>query len=339
MDFGKDLNKHKSLLIRMGAKGMSLFKILDAYVPGLEALQDLLEALHQEKVDRFCQALLNESPNSEPEVAEILDKKVAIDFFDLFRAFLADSDIDKTEYYARLTVVIGGHHLEPNRRKHYVSALKSLHVEDLVILRQCYLVKKFDLIPPPPLSGNGILTANQICSPQIQGELVNLSLTRLRAEQFLNDGGITNLGIEFVQSTHHRSMLAPDIEKDERIWQDGHVLLITAKTPSRRLAALIQALKARRIRAEQLPAEKFSSSSDKISQAKALVFFEGGGELTHSQQQSISRYANNHHAHCIRVGPFSIPEGMGMGFKATSDKGGDNAAAACIASNYGFLPE
>ena len=337
MDVGNDLNKHKSLLIKMGAKGMSLFKILDEFVPGLEAIQDLLEAQHQEKVDRFCQALLNEHPNSEPEVTEILDKKVSIDFFDLFRAFLADSDVEKAAYYARLTAVIGGRHLEPNRRKHYVSALKNLRAPDLALLRQLYLVKNFEMIPPSPLSGNGILTANQICTPQLQGELVHLSLARLRTEQFFNDEGITKLGIEFVQSTHHRSMLDPDTLRGERVWQRGYVLLITAKVPSRRLASLIQALKARRIRTEQLPAEKFSSGNDKISQAKGLVFFEGGAEMTYSQQQSISRYSEAHHAHCIRVGPFSIP--MSMSFKAVLDDADAAVASAGIASNYGYLPE
>lgn len=227
-EYRKDLKKHKTQLIQLGIKGMALYGVLESFIPGLEGLHGLLETQHQEKLDRFCKALLNEA-DGEADSNPVLEKAVAIDFFDLFRAFLQDSDEEKAEHYARLTAVIGGRHFDPDRRKHFVSALKSLTAKDLSLLRQCYLVKHFDLIAPAPLTSNGILIAAEITSRIVQGDLVSVSLSRLRSFDLFNEEGVTRLGIEFIQATHHRDTLVPDMLKGERVWQDGYVMLITSK--------------------------------------------------------------------------------------------------------------
>lgn len=338
-EYREDLKKHKSQLIQLGMKGMALFEILESVIPGLEGLHGLLETQHQEKVDRFCRALLNDTPHSDPETKRVLEKKVAVDFFELFRAFLQECDIEKAEYYARLTALIGGGHFDPDRRKHFVDALKSLTAKDMSLLRQFFLVKNFDLIAPEPLSSIGILTTPEVASQILQGELVSMSLTRLRSFQLFKEEGITNLGIEFIKATHQRDTLEPDILKGERAWQKGHVILIISKKPSSFRDPLIQALKARRIRTEVLGADQLSPVQGRFEEAKALVFFEPCSELTHSQQQSISRYSNSFHYHCVRVGPFTLERSMSMSYKASLDAKDAAEAAGFVASQYGFAIE
>lgn len=103
--------------------------------------------------------------------------------------------------------------------------------------------------------------------------------------------------------------------------------------------SLIQALKARRIRAETIAADQLSFSQDQITPAKALVFFEPCNDLVDSQQRSIARYADEFRYHCIRVGPFTLPRSMSMTYKASLDAQDPVEAAGFIANQYGFMSE
>lgn len=329
-----DLKKHKSLLTQTGLKGLALFEILEQFIPGFEGLQSLFEAQHREKVERYCRTLINASQeNSNAGASHAPSEKVAIEYLDLFRAFLTDNDAQKAEFYARLTAVISGGFFDPDRRRHYISALRDLHAKDLHLLRKCFLVKHFSLIPPDSSESFKSLTAAELCSPKLQGELVTLSLSRLRNHQLFNDEGITKLGVEFTRATHHRDSLEPDGLGEERTWQSGHVVLVVNKEPSSRRLELIKALRSLRIRAELLPIERFSTAETSIAKTKALVFFEGFPEITYSQKQALIAYSSSHHWQCIAVEPFSV---SGMSYRKTLNNVSPADAAKSIAEAYGF---
>lgn len=114
----------------------------------------------------------------------------------LLQACLSDIEDEKTVPYANLTRAIVLGQITKQLRRHYIISLKEISWDQLDILRNIYVVETFSVADATGALVPSIAILMKDSSDSIQ----SIAYNALYSKGFLDDGGITGLGREFVRS-------------------------------------------------------------------------------------------------------------------------------------------
>ncbi|MGP5468808.1 hypothetical protein ACTXNP_21205, partial [Pseudomonas helleri] len=194
----------------------------DKFVGAYEAVKILLDSRREERVNRYCLALLSEL--DEVDLQEIIsgNESLKIDFGDLLQTCMDDSDSKKTEAYARLTAAITLRNIDAEYRRYFILALKQLSSKELLLLQQGYVARHSEIVHD---DGFEVLNQATVYNPQKLGVIGGLSVEVFRRLGFLNNDGITSLGEKFVESTHSKDDLTADA-LGWRVWQKEAIAVV-----------------------------------------------------------------------------------------------------------------
>ncbi|AIB42916.1 hypothetical protein [Pseudomonas sp. WCS374] len=266
-------------------------KLLGAY----EAIKILADHRREERVNRYCLALLPELGEVDLQDLSSGDESLDIDFGDLLQTCMDDSDSRKTEAYARLTVAITLRNLDAEYRRYFILALKQLSSKELGLLQQGYVARQWEIVPD---EGFDILNQATVYDHKKLGIIGGLSVEVFRRLGFLNGEGITALGEAFVESTHSKDNLTPDA-LGWRVWQKEAIAVVVGDP--RKTMAFKEAMKNHRVKVSELADSVLTGSRDDRIAFKALTFLGPFGGWTHSQRMKWSGYTDKHHGQCISI--------------------------------------
>ena len=267
----------------------------DKFVGAYEAVKILLDSRREERVNRYCLALLSEL--DEVDLQEIIsgNESLKIDFGDLLQTCMDDSDSKKTEAYARLTAAITLRNIDAEYRRYFILALKQLSSKELLLLQQGYVARHSEIVHD---DGFEVLNQATVYNPQKLGVIGGLSVEVFRRLGFLNNDGITSLGEKFVESTHSKDDLTADA-LGWRVWQKEAIAVVVGDL--RKLILFREVMKNHRVKVSELADSVLTSARNNRIAFTAVVFLGPFGGLTHSQKMKWSGYTEKHPGQCILI--------------------------------------
>ena len=267
----------------------------DKFVGAYEAVKILLDSRREERVNRYCLALLSEL--DEADLQEIIsgNESLKVDFGDLLQTCMDDSDSKKTEAYARLTAAITLRNLDAEYRRYFILALKQLSSKELLLLQQGYVARHSEIIHD---DGFEVLNQATVYNPKKLGVIGGLSVEVFRRLGFLNNDGITSLGEKFVESTHSKDDLTADA-LGWRVWQKEAIAVVVGDP--RKLVPFKEVMKNHRVKVSELAESVLTSARNNRIAFTAIVFLGPFGGLTHSQRMTWSGYTDKHPGQCILI--------------------------------------
>ncbi|BBP82790.1 hypothetical protein PHLH8_24320 [Pseudomonas sp. Pc102] len=287
---------------------VDVISVISDSIPGIDKAAAIYKGItgiikrHQEvRINRYCKALLSiEHDFSNSHEVGLEDYE--IEFGDLIQACMQDSDSDKTEAYAKLTISLRFASLERKYRRHFILSLKQLSFTELELLRHSYIAKKYNVIPN---IGYGILQQNQIFDRNKLGDIGRVSINSLLQLGFITDEGISQLGILFTQSVYGRKELHPD-SLGWNTWQKDPVLIVKGEKKDSLYESIMNEFKLLRIRCLTISIVGFPKDIDELEAHKAIIFAGDYSDLTYGQAQNISKFTHDYYGKCIMLGPLQM---------------------------------
>lgn len=279
---------------KYGVKLAELIPGLDKPATVLKHLREFHDEQKNIRIDRYCRALVNCISAEDYLVANKL--ATDIEFADLLQACLNDSDSNKAEAYAKLTVTLKFDTLDKEYRRHFVLALKQLAHEDLELLRLAYIATEYQLIPE---QGHGVLSQSEIFNTHKLGVIRALSVETLRQLGLIKSEGITDLGKLFVKSIYSRELC--DHHEDFKIWQDPPVVILTGGKKDDYNDSVIDSFKGLRIRSVPMPIISFPKELERYRPYKAIIFAGDYEGLTYSQHNELANFTSSNSSQCISL--------------------------------------
>ncbi|HCL3681750.1 TPA: hypothetical protein N2B23_002766 [Pseudomonas aeruginosa] len=285
-----------------------IISVMSDSIPGVDkaaaiykGITGIVKRRQEVRISRYCKALLSiEHHFSNSHEVDLEDYE--IEFGDLIQACMQDSDSDKTEAYAKLTISLRFASLERKYRRHFILSLKQLSFTELELLRHSYIAKKYDVIPD---IGYEILQQNQIFDRKKLGDIGRVSINSLLQLGFITDEGISQLGILFVQSIYDREDLHPD-SLGWNVWQKDPVLIVKGSKKDILYENIINEFKSLRIRCLTISIVGFPKDIEKLEAHKAIIFAGDYSGLTYGQTQNISKFTHDYHGKCIMLRPIKM---------------------------------
>ncbi|WP_440811697.1 hypothetical protein ACTACJ_21210 [Pseudomonas syringae] len=298
MAINKDEKEDLNFLKKVEKYGLKLAVL----IPGLQKPATVIKYLrefHDDqkeiRISRYCKALVN--CISTTDYAAANDLATDIEFADLLQACVNDSDSNKAEAYAQLTITLKFGSLDKEYRHHFMLSLKRLAHEDLELLRLAYIATKHELIPK---QGHGILSQSDIFNNQNLGVIRSLSIDTLRQLGLIKPEGITDLGKLFIKSVYSRELC--DHHEGFKIWQSPPVVILTGGKKDNHNDNVINNFKALRVRCVTVPILSFPKAIEQNKPYKAIIFAGDYEGLTFGKHKEIAAFTALAHHQCINLG-------------------------------------
>ncbi|WLH98689.1 hypothetical protein [Pseudomonas simiae] len=290
----EDLSSLKKLE-KYGLKLMELIPGLDKPATAIKYLREFNEEQKGIRIRRYCTALVN--CISDGDCAAASELATDIEFADLLQACLNDSDSNKAEAYAQLTIALKFGSLDKEYRRHFMLSLKQLAHEDLELLRLAHIATKYELIPK---HGFGVLSQSDIFNDRELGVIRSLSVGTLRQLGLIKPEGITDLGKLFITSVYSRELC--DFHEGFKIWQSPPVIILTGGKKDNHNDAVIDNFKGLRIRCVTVPILSFPKGVDQYRPYKAIIFAGDYEGLTSSKHKELAAFTSKVPSQCINLG-------------------------------------
>ena len=294
----KDSQKNISFRKKVVKYGLQLAEL----IPGLDKPATMIKYLrefHDEqkkiRISRYCTALVNSISIEDHTTANEL--ATDIEFADLLQACVNDSDSNKADAYAQLTIALKFGALEKEYRRHFMLSLKQLPHEDLELLRLSYIAKKNELIPA---RGYAPLSQSDIFDHRNLGVIRSLSVEVLRQLGMIKSEGITDLGKSFVESIYKREFL--ENHEDFKMWQSPPIIILTGKSKDSYIDSIIDNFKSLRIRCVAIPILNFMTGVENNRPYKAIIFAGNYEGLTYGNQRELVDFTTANPQQCINLG-------------------------------------
>ncbi|AZZ76379.1 hypothetical protein CCX46_14860 [Pseudomonas sp. RU47] len=287
---GRDKAALKAMIPKL-APLVGADKVVGAY----EAIKLVVDSRKEERVNRYCLALLSEVSDVDLNEMDSWDENLDIDFGDLLQTCMDDSDSRKTEAYARLTIAIRLRNLDAEYRRYFILALKQLSSRELELLQRGYVARHWEIIPD---AGFDVLNQATVYNPKKLGIVGGLSVEVFRRLGFLNNDGITALGETFVESTHSKDDLTP-LALEWRAWQQSPIAVVVGD--QRKVAAFKEAMKNYRVKVSELADSVLTDTRNNRVAFTAVVFLGPFGGWTHRQRMNWSSYTDKNPGQCILI--------------------------------------
>lgn len=292
--------------------GMQLGELipgLDKPVTIIKHLRDFHDEQKKIRIDRYCKALVNFISMEEYSASSVL--ATDIEFADLLQACVNDSDGNKSEAYAQLTVILKFGALEKEYRRHFILSLKQLSYESLELLRLAHVASKCQLIPH---DGSWIMSQSEIFNNDKLGVIGSLTVQTLRQLGFVSSEGITDLGSLFVKSVYGRERC--EQHEDHEVWQNSSVMILTNGMQDTHCDNVIAIFKRLRILCFPLSILSFPRDIEHHGDHKAIIFTGNYyfGPSSSSHQKEVADFTALNHNKCIDL-DCAMPSGTsGMSF-------------------------
>lgn len=267
----------------------------DKFVGAYEAFKILVDSRREERVNRYCLALLSELDEVDLQEINSGDENLDIDFGDLLQSCMDDSDSRKTEAYARLTVAIRLRNLDAEYRRYFILALKQLSSKELGLLQQGYVARHWEIVPE---EGFDVLNQATVYDPKKLGIIGGLSVEVFRRLGFLDDDGITALGVIFVESTHSKDDLTPDA-LEWRVWQENPIAVVVGDP--RKVVPFKEAMKNHRVKVSELADSVLGGARNDRVAFNAVAFLGPFGSWSHNQRMKWSGYTDKYPSQCMLI--------------------------------------
>ncbi|QUG90438.1 hypothetical protein GR140_17275 [Pseudomonas putida] len=290
-------NGNPGFLKKVEKYGMKLGEL----IPGLDKpttiirhLRDFHDEQKEIRIDRYCKALVNFISMEEYSAASEL--ATDIEFADLLQACVNDSDSNKAESYAQLTIMLKFGALEKEYRRHFIFSLKQLSYEGLELLRLAHVASKYQLIPH---DGSWIMSQSEIFNNHKLGVIGAISVAALRQLGFVGPKGITDLGNLFVKSVYGRERC--ESHEDHKVWQNSSVMILTNGMQDEHCDYVIASFKRLRILCFPLPILSFPRDIEHHGDHKAIIFTGNYyfGPSSSSHQREVADFTTLNHNECI----------------------------------------
>lgn len=330
-----DKKQNSNILTIIGKNSLALAEMF----PGLDksvALIKYLREFHNDqktiRISRYCEALVDCTSAEDYTTANEL--ATDIEFADLLQACVSDSDSNKTEAYAQLTVTLKFGSLDKEYRRHFVLSLKQLSYEDLELLRLAYVAIKHELIPK---QGHKVLSQSDIFNHHNLGLIRSLSVETLRQMGLIKSEGITELGKLFIHSVYSRERC--DHHADFNIWQNPPVIILTGEKKDSHHDKVIENFKTLRIRCVTVPIVSFPKGLDQYQPYKAIIFAGDYEGLTSSKSRELVAFTESSPHQCINLGYKLSTTSEGMRFRHIdfNDTQTLTAKVERVARSLGFI--
>ncbi|AZF16980.1 hypothetical protein C4J92_3512 [Pseudomonas sp. R3-18-08] len=296
------LNEDKKESLRFLRKAEKYGLKLAELIPGLDKPATIIKHLrefHEEqkkiRISRYCRALVNCISTTDYAAANEL--ATDIEFADLLQACVNDSDSNKAEAYAQLTITLKFGSLEKEYRRHFMLSLKQLAHEDLELLRLAHIATKNELIPK---HGYGVLSQSDIFNNQKLGVIRSLSIETLRQLGLIKSEGITELGKLFIKSVYSRELC--DHHEDFKIWQSPPIIILTGEKKDTHNDNVIDNFKCLRVRCVTVSILSFPKGIEQNRPYKAIIFAGDYEGLTSSKQRELVAFTVSTPHQCINLG-------------------------------------
>ena len=280
---------------KYGLKLMELIPGLDKPVTAIKYLQEFYDEQKEIRISRYCTALVN--CISTEDYAAANELATDIEFADLLQAYLNDSDSNKAEAYAQLTITLKFGSLDKEYRRHFMLSLKQLAHEDLELLRLAYIATKYESIPK---HGYGVLSQSDIFNDHELGVIRSLSVETLRQLGLIKPEGITDLGKLFIKSVYSRELC--DFHEDFKIWQSPPVIILTGGKKDNHNDTVIDNFKSLRVRCITVPILSFPKGIDQYRPYKAIILAGDYEGLTSSKHRELAAFTSSAPSQCINLG-------------------------------------
>ncbi|MFJ4145218.1 hypothetical protein [Pseudomonas sp. NPDC089734] len=298
MTANEDKKESLSFLSKAEKYGLKLAEL----IPGLEKpatiikhLRDFHDEQKEIRIRRYCKALVNCISTADYTAANEL--ATDIEFADLLQACVNDSDSNKSEAYAQLTITLKFGSLDKEYRRHFMLSLKQLAHEDLELLRLAHISTKHELIPK---HGYGVLSQSDIFNDHKLGVIRSLSVQTLRQLGLIKPEGITDLGKLFIKSIYSRELC--DHHEDFKIWQSPPVIILTGGKKDSHNDTVIDNFKSLRVRCVTVPILSFPKGIEQNRPYKAIIFAGNYEGLTFSKYSELEAFTSSTPNQCINLG-------------------------------------
>lgn len=295
----KEDNKESLSFLKKAEKyGLQLAELipgLDKPATAIKHLREFHDKQKKVRISRYCNALVN--CISTTDYATANDLATDIEFADLLQACVNDSDSNKSEAYAQLTVTLKFGSLDKEYRRHFMLSLKQLAHEDLELLRLAHIATKHELIPK---HGYGVLSQSEIFDHHKLGIIRSLSVEALRQLGLIKPEGITELGKLFIRSVYDRVLC--DHHEDFKIWQNPPVIILTGEKKDSHNNNVIDCFKNLRVRCITAPILSFPKGIEQYRPYKAIIFAGDYEGLTSSKHKELAAFAALSPQQCIDLG-------------------------------------
>ncbi|WP_421527630.1 hypothetical protein [Pseudomonas brenneri] len=298
MTINEDKKESLSFLRKAEKYGLKLAEL----IPGLDKPATVIKHLrefHDEqkeiRISRYCKALVN--CISTTDYASANELATDIEFADLLQACVNDSDSNKAEAYAQLTITLKFGSLDKEYRRHFMLSLKQLTHEDLELLRLAHIATKNELIPE---HGYGVLSQRDILNNHKLGVIRSLSVETLRQLGLIKPEGITDLGKLFIKSVYSRELC--DHHEGFKIWQSPPIIILTGGKKDMHNDNVIDIFKCLRVRCVTVPILSFPKGIEQNRPYKAIIFAGDYEGLTSSKQRELAAFTALTPHQCINLG-------------------------------------
>lgn len=330
-----DKKEKPNVLKIIGKNSLALAEMF----PGLDkpvALIKYLSEFHEEqktiRIKRYCNALVNCVSATDYTAANELATEV--EFADLLQACVSDSDSNKAEAYAQLTVTLKFGSLAKEYRRHFMLSLKQLSYEDLELLRLAGIAIKYDLIPK---HGCEVLSQSDIFSHHNLGVIRSLSVEVLRQLGLIKPEGITELGQLFIKSVYSRELCEHHADYD--MWQNPPVVILVGGKKDSHSEKVIDNFKSLRIRCVTVPIVSFPKGLDQYQPYKAIIFAGDYEGLTSGKTRELVAFTASTPHQCINLDYKLSTTSEGMQFRYVDFNDAQTLAekVAIVARCLGFI--
>lgn len=159
-----------------------------------ESVSDQIEARNEERYREFIHQLFG--GNVEPAVTEFL---TIDDYHALLSGCLSDIEKEKSGLYGALTRSIGLGRVDEKYKRFLIVALSQLSFQQVEMLRNAWIAKKFPLMP---VSGSGNIGQEYFLKPSQEDLIGRINCEALSSRQLISEAKLTSLGDELVLSCY-----------------------------------------------------------------------------------------------------------------------------------------
>lgn len=311
MKINEDGKENLKFLRKAKKYGLQLAELipgLDKPATAMKYLREFHDEQKKIRIGRYCEALVNCISTADYATANALATE--IEFADLLQACVNDSDSNKAEAYAQLTVALKFGSLDKEYRRHFMLALKQLAHEDLELLRLAHIATKHELIPE---HGYGVLSQSDVFNQHKLGVIRSLSVETLRQLGLIKPEGITDLGVLFIKSVYGRELC--DHYEGFKTWQSPPVIILTGGKKDSHNDSVIDGFKRLRVRCITVPIISFPKGLEQNLPYKAIVFAGDYEGLTSGKHKELAVFTDLSSQQCIDLGCKLSTNSEGMRFR------------------------